>query len=80
MVRLKRGPRVTWKNQHFSFNSIMVRLKPLTVAPQKETSSFQFHYGSIKTENVDTVQKNISSFNSIMVRLKQIFLMQQGNF
>ena len=54
------------------FNSIKVRLKQPIVSTELELLKFQFHKGTIKTNNKSCFILYIyNNFNSIKVRLKQ---------
>ena len=52
------------------FNSTMVRLKDEGAAKFLLKNSFQFHYGTIKSNRVEAVTDVELTFNSTMVRLK----------
>ena len=52
------------------FNSIMVRLKDPDAFTKFDLATFQFHYGTIKSNRVEAVTDVELTFNSTMVRLK----------
>ena len=53
------------------FNSIKVRLEPLSFAENGASSSFQFHKGTIRTRGSLQGAGGSGYFNSIKVRLEQ---------
>ena len=53
-----------------SFNSIKVRLEPITADTKRCTSRFQFHKGAIRTVVSSYRDDILKSFNSIKVRLE----------
>ena len=50
MVRLKAESHNDKETRIYSFNSTMVRLKDIIKTEESVTPSFQFHYGTIKSE------------------------------
>ena len=53
-----------------TFNSIMVQLEHFGKDLAKVVTTFQFHYGSIRTMVPNQKPKDQDSFNSIMVQLE----------
>ena len=53
------------------FNSMKVRLKPVSSELQLDETEFQFHEGPIKTEDRTKYQVYSARFNSMKVRLKR---------
>ena len=54
------------------FNSTMVRLKDPDAFTKFDLATFQFHYGTIKSNRVEAVTDVELTFNSTMVRLKEL--------
>ena len=71
MVRLKGFEPGAWKEVKGYFNSTMVRLKASADQLHVVISSFQFHYGTIKSSiSLPPIPYCCCNFNSTMVRLK----------
>ena len=51
MVRLKGRGNTLLRNNIANFNSTMVRLKVVDAQKKAQQAVFQFHYGTIKSEN-----------------------------
>ena len=73
MVRLKVSPKPTPQKRKRHFNSIMVRLKGSQNRYRCLYQSFQFHYGTIKSDIGNPCLDQCFDFNSIMVRLKAVW-------
>ena len=56
--------------QLLNFNSIKVRLKPVSRVKKRLIARFQFHKGTIKTRYEERKFQGRQNFNSIKVRLK----------
>ena len=69
MVRLKlKQNLVCWNEQRGGLNSTMVRLKLwLNASIKMIQKSSQFHYGSIKTKEIEGTEYLVFSLNSTMV-------------
>ena len=61
------------------FNSTMVRLKDPDAFTKFDLATFQFHYGTIKSNRVEAVTDVELTFNSTMVRLKDLDIAQMSN-
>ena len=54
------------------FNSIKVRLEPVDYSPFFAITQFQFHKGTIRTDENTSLSVGTSNFNSIKVRLERM--------
>ena len=71
-VRLERHSSDTPDTGHRHFNSIKVRLELKSRIDMQDALSFQFHKGTIRTNNLLKSKKLHVNFNSIKVRLELI--------
>ena len=70
-VRLEQPPRWLRRFYHANFNSIKVRLERNLVHQMHFLKLFQFHKGTIRTEQGLWTNEKSRNFNSIKVRLEQ---------
>ena len=73
MVRLKEDAKRIIEFDRINFNSTMVRLKAAAANGLFLPAKFQFHYGTIKSQELATVRRTGGDFNSTMVRLKGVY-------
>ena len=74
MVRLKDHTEHGYLQRERYFNSTMVRLKDTERRERRPSvTSFQFHYGTIKSKHGHHESLCFDNFNSTMVRLKGFF-------
>ena len=59
-----------WSEIYNNFNSIKVRLEPYDDEHIPLFSLFQFHKGTIRTEDRSNAEERLWNFNSIKVRLE----------
>ena len=72
MVRLEAYTKMNTRTQGYYFNSTMVRLEVSAQLSTIRPTTFQFHYGTIRSGKLDTVAALKANFNSTMVRLEVI--------
>ena len=70
--------RVSFVSAKLNFNSIKVQLEHLMVSPKWSECSFQFHKGTIRTQQLILYAGKFEHFNSIKVQLELLHYLQIG--